>query len=203
MKYFVSLFAMLACVTAHATQDAPPLLAVGDAAPDFSVMDSNGNVQTLSQYKGKFVVLEWTNPNCPFVNKQYESGNMQKMQADYTARGVIWLSICSSAPGKEGNNTAERWNVILKERKAVPTALLLDPEGIVGRAYGAKTTPHFFIIDPSGKLVYQGGIDSIASPDPKDIPKAVNYVSTSLDELLAGTPVSKPVTRPYGCSVKY
>jgi peroxiredoxin len=176
---------------------------IGSPAPDISATDTNGKRQTLSQYKGKFVVLEWTNPECPFVHKHYDSGNMQKLQKEYTAKGVVWLSINSSAAGKQGNYTPEKWNEIVKQKGAAPTAVLLDPDGKVGHAYDAKTTPHIFIINPDGKLIYEGGIDSIRSPDQADIPKATNYVRATLDEAMAGKPVTTPVSQPYGCGVKY
>jgi len=176
---------------------------IGSKAPDFSVMDTNGKTETLSQYKGKYVVLEWTNPDCPFVHKHYDSGNMQKLQKEFTGKGVVWLSINSSAEGKQGNYTPEEWNKIIKDRNASPTAMLLDKGGVVGKAYDAKTTPHMFIINPDGNLIYEGGIDSIKSPHMGDIPKAPNSVQAALDEAMAGKPVSNPVTQPYGCGVKY
>jgi peroxiredoxin len=193
----LSIIAILATSAAWAAPE------VGKAAPDFSVADTNGKTETLSQYKGKYVVLEWTNPDCPFVHKHYDSGNMQKLQKKYTGKGVVWLSINSSAEGKQGNYTPEQWNQIVKDRNASPTAVLLDKGGVVGREYDAKTTPHMFIVDPKGNLIYDGGIDSIPTPDPADIPKATNYVQTALDESMAGKAVSNPVTRPYGCSIKY
>jgi len=175
----------------------------GQKAPDFSAADTSGKTQTLSQYKGKFVVLEWTNPDCPIVHKHYDSGNMQKLQKEYTAKGVVWLSIDSSAPGKQGNYSPAELSQTMKERNASPTAIIPDPSGSIGREYGAKTTPHMFIIDPTGNLIYQGAIDSISSPDPSDIPKATNYVQTALDEAMAGKPVTTPRSQPYGCAVKY
>jgi peroxiredoxin len=176
---------------------------IGSPAPDISAADTNGKTQTLSQYKGKFVVLEWTNPDCPFVHKQYDSGTMQKLQKEYTAKGVVWLSINSSAAGNQGSYAPEKWNEIVKQRGAAPTAVLLDPNGKIGHEYEAKTTPHIFIVNPDGKLIYEGAIDSIRSPDAADIPKATNYVRATLDEAMAGKPVTTPVTQPYGCGVKY
>jgi peroxiredoxin len=176
---------------------------IGSSAPDISATDTHGKTQTLSQYKGKFVVLEWTNPDCPFVHKQYDSGTMQKLQKEYTAKGVVWLSINSSAAGNQGSYAPEKWNEIVKQRGAAPTAVLLDPNGKIGHEYEAKTTPHIFIVNPDGKLIYEGAIDSIRSPDPADIPKATNYVRATLDEAMAGKPVTTPVTQPYGCGVKY
>ena len=175
----------------------------GKKAPDFSLTDTSGKTQTLSQYKGKFVVLEWTNPDCPIVHKHYDSGNMQKLQKEYTAKGVIWLSIDSSAPGKQGNYPPAQLAQIMKSRNASPTAILPDPSGSLGRQYDAKTTPDMYIIDPKGDLIYDGAIDSIASADPSDIPKATNYVQTALDEAMAGKPVTTPTSRPYGCAVHY
>lgn len=175
----------------------------GEPAPAFSLTDTNGKTHSLSDHQGKYVVLEWVNFGCPFVRKHYGADNMQKLQKEFTAKGVVWLSICSSAPGKEGNMPPEDWIKMEKENNAAPTAVLLDVDGKVGRAYGAKTTPHMFIIDPDGKLIYQGGIDSIPSAEKADIEKATNYVRLSLGEAMAGKPVSNPQTRPYGCGVKY
>ncbi len=175
----------------------------GKAAPNFTLKDSNGNEVSLSQYQGKFVVLEWLNYDCPFVKKHYGSGNMQSLQKTYTGKGVIWLSIASSAPGTEGYYEAADINRLNAEKKASPTAILLDPAGTVGKLYGAQTTPHMYIIDPQGVLVYQGAIDDIRSTNPDDIAKSRNYVSSALDEAMAGKPVSIPSTKSYGCSVKY
>ena len=196
------LFALLASLvsTAVFAVDSPP---VGSAAPDFSVTDSKGKTQALSQYKGKYVVLEWFNPECPFVKKHYGSGNMQKLQEEFTGKGVVWLTIDSSAPGLEGSLTPEEANKKIAEWKTHSTAFLLDGEGKVGRTYGAKNTPHMFVINPEGKIVYEGAIDSKASPNPADIPSSTNYVKVALDEALAGKPVSTSSSRPYGCSVKY
>jgi len=180
--------------------DSPP---VGSAAPDFSLTDAKGKSHSLSQYKGKYVVLEWFNPECPFVKKHYGSGNMQKLQQEYTSKDVVWLSIDSSAPGFEGNLTPEQAQKKMSEWKTKQTALLLDPEGKAGRSYGAKNTPHMFIIDPEGKVVYEGAIDSKATPNPADIPNSTNYVKVALDESLAGKTVTTSNTKPYGCSIKY
>ncbi|HNV85441.1 MAG TPA: thioredoxin family protein [Candidatus Omnitrophota bacterium] len=175
----------------------------GNPAPDFTLKDTQGKTHSLEGVKGKFVVLEWTNYDCPFVKKYYGSGRMQELQKTCTGRGVIWFLICSSAPGKQGNYPPETWNKMAAEKGAVPTAILPDPDGRVGRAYGAKATPHMFVINPDGILVYQGAIDSIPSTDPADIPKAENYVEAALFEAMNGRPVSKPSTQAYGCSVKY
>jgi peroxiredoxin len=176
---------------------------VGQPATDFTLTDTTGQARTISKLTGSFVVLEWFNPDCPFVRKHYGSGNMQRLQQTYTQRGVVWLSINSAAPGKQGHLTPEAARQFVEKRAAHPTGVLLDPNGAVGRLYGAKTTPHLFIIDPNGVLIYAGAIDDIASPDPRDIPKAVNYVATALEEAMAGQPVSTPESHPYGCSVKY
>jgi peroxiredoxin len=176
---------------------------IGKSAPDFTLPDSSGKSHSLSDYEGKIVVLEWLNHGCPFVKKHYNSGNMQALQKAYTEKGVIWFSIISSAPGKQGYCTPEQASEITKEKNAAPTAVLLDPEGSVGRLYGAKTTPHMFIISKEGKLVYNGGIDDIRSTDVEDVAKAKNYVQEALDELLAGKEVPDKTSQPYGCSVKY
>ncbi|HXM73638.1 MAG TPA: thioredoxin family protein [Chthoniobacterales bacterium] len=189
----------LVAATIFAT-DVPP---VGSAAPDFSLTDAKGQTHSLAQYKGKYVVLEWFNPECPFVKKHYGPGNMQKLQEEYTSKGVVWLSIDSSAPGKEGSLTAEQAQKTMSEWKTKQTALLLDPEGKAGRAYGAKNTPDMIVINPEGKIVYEGAIDSKATPNPADIPTSTNYVKVALDESMAGKPVSNSTTKPYGCSVKY
>jgi peroxiredoxin len=180
--------------------DVPP---VGSAAPEFSLPDANGKTHSLSEYKGKYVVLEWFNPECPFVKKHYGSSNMQKLQQEYTGKGVVWLTIDSNAPGTEGNITPEEAQKITASWKTHQTALLLDPEGKAGRAYGAKNTPNMVVIDPEGKIAYEGAIDSKATPNPADIPSSTNYVKAALDESLTGKPVTTSQTKPYGCSVKY
>jgi peroxiredoxin len=176
---------------------------VGEKAPDFTATDSNGNRHTLSQYAGKYVVLEWHNNGCPYVRKQYNSGNMQKLQKEWTAHGVVWLTVISSAPGMQGYVTAGEENAYMKQMNAAPTAALLDPEGKLGHLYDAKTSPHMFIIDPSGKLIYDGAIDDKPTPDLSDVPGARNYVTQALTEAMNGKPVSVQTSRPYGCSVKY
>ena len=178
-------------------------VAVGEPAPDFSLTDSNGKTQTLSQYKGKYVVLEWFNPQCPFVKKHYGSSNMQNLQKEFTDKGVVWLTIDSNAPGTEGNLTPEEAQKIATSWKTHETALLLDPEGNAGRAYGAKNTPNMVVINPDGKVIYHGAIDSKATPNPSDIPSSTNYVKAALDQSLSGKSVATPETKPYGCSVKY
>jgi len=175
----------------------------GEPAPEFTLTDSNGQSHKLSDFKGKFVVLEWLNHGCPFVVKHYGSGNMQKLQKEFTGKDVVWLSIASSAPGKQGNMTPAEANVAKEEKGSAATAVLLDADGTVGRLYNAKVTPHMFVINPEGTLIYMGAIDSVKSPDPADVANAKNYVKQALDEAMAGKPVSEPTTTPYGCGVKY
>jgi peroxiredoxin len=176
---------------------------VGQPAPAFTAQDSKGKPVSLSDFKGRFLVLEWTNDGCPFVQHYYRNGDMQALQQQFTAQGVAWLSVISSAPGEQGYVTGPEADRLSAQRKAAPTAVLLDPSGTLGHLYDAKTTPHMFIVDPQGTLIYAGGIDSEPSTDPADIAKAQPYVKTALSEALAGKPVSTPVTKPYGCSVKY
>jgi AhpC/TSA family len=180
--------------------DSPP---VGSAAPAFSLTDASGKTHSLSQYKGKYVVLEWFNPECPFVKKHYGSGNMQKLQSDYTSKGVVWLTIDSNAPGYEGNLSPDQAQKVMKNWSTKQTAFLLDPDGKVGRSYNAHNTPDMVVINPEGKIVYEGAIDSKATPNPDDIANSTNYVKVALDESMSGKPVSNASTRPYGCSVKY
>lgn len=172
-------------------------------APSFSGTDTHGQTHKLSDYRGKFVVLEWTNKDCPFTKKQYDSGNMQTLQRQWTSQGVVWLTILSSAPGHQGYMTAAEENAWIGKVHAAPTAAILDPSGAIGHAYEAKTTPHMFIIDPSGKLIYEGAIDDHPTTDPADVPASKNYVSAALNQAMAGKPVAVTYTRPYGCSVKY
>jgi alkyl hydroperoxide reductase subunit AhpC len=176
---------------------------VGQPAPDFTGQGSDGKTYHLSDFRGKFVVLEWHNQGCPFVRKHYNSGNMQKLQKQWTREGVVWLSVISSAPGKQGYVTAKEENAYLKKMKASPTAVLLDPEGTIGHLYDAKTTPNMFVIDPKGTLIYSGAIDDKPSTDPEDIPGAENYVTAALVDAMAEKPVHISTTLPYGCSVKY
>lgn len=178
-------------------------VSVGAPAPDFTLTDSQGKAQTLSQFKGKTVVLEWNNPGCPFVRKHYESGNIPGQQAKATAAGVVWLTINSGAAGKQGNVDGPGASAFVAQYHASPTAYLLDGDGKVGHLYGAKTTPHLFVVDRSGTLRYMGGVDSIASTDKEDLAKATQYVPQVLAELEAGKPVSVPSSQPYGCGVKY
>lgn len=176
---------------------------IDEPAPDFTLTDSNGNEHSLSDFKGKYVVLEWINFGCPFVKKHYNSGNMQELQKKYTGKDVVWLSICSSAEGKQGYFEDAEINEQLNEKNAAMTAYLIDESGEVGHMYNAKTTPHMYIINPEGVLVYAGGIDDKPSTDEDDIETAKNYVSTALDALMSGNEVTNKVTKPYGCSVKY
>lgn len=176
---------------------------VGQAAPDFTLKDTAGKTVKLSDYKGKHVVLEWTNPGCPFVQKHYDSGNMPATQKDAAAKGVVWLAINSTEKASGDYLEPAKLAAWASSKKSQPTAMLMDEEGTTGKAYGARTTPHMYIVDPQGKLVYAGGIDSIPSANQADIPKAVNYVKQGLGEALAGKPVSMASTRPYGCSIKY
>lgn len=192
--FFISCFAV---ATAHAVPQ------VGGDAPDFSVKDANGKTQKLSEQKGKFVVLEWYNQDCPFVRKHYDVNNMQDLQKTYTGKGVVWYTISSSKKGKEGFLTADAAKAQVTKEKAVPTAFLLDADGAVGKAYAAKTTPHMFVIDPKGKVVYMGAIDDKASADSADIKTSQNYVKAALDEAMASKPVTLASSKPYGCSVKY
>jgi peroxiredoxin len=176
---------------------------VGEPAPDFTATDSNGKSHHLADYKGKYVVLEWHNQACPFTRKHYESGNMQRLQKEWTAKGVVWFTVISSSPGEQGYVTAAEENDYVKKVNAVPTAVLLDPDGNLGHQYAAKTTPHMYIIDPNGVLIYNGAIDDHPTTDPSDIPSSKNYVSMALQEAMSGKKVSDAATRPYGCSVKY
>lgn len=178
--------------------------APGKPAPDFSVPDANGKTHSLADYKGQWLVLEWFNKDCPYVKKHYGSGNMQKLQNTYTAKDVKWLTVISSAKGKQGYlEPAEALQVATDHKLGASAAFLLDPSGTMGKAYDAKTTPHMYIIDPEGVLVYAGAIDDNDSANPAVIPDSKNYVVAALDEALAGKAVSTAATRPYGCTVKY
>jgi peroxiredoxin len=176
---------------------------VGEPAPGFTAVDSNGKQQSLSDYKGKYVVLEWHNQGCPYTQKHYSSGNMQRLQKEWTGKGVVWFTVISSAPGTQGFVTPTQENEYVKHMNAAPTAVLMDPQGTLGHLYAAKTTPHMYIIDPGGTLIYNGAIDDHPTSDPADIASSKNYVSTALSQAMAGKPVSDRATRPYGCSVKY
>ena len=202
------ILAILFCGTACAGPDAGAAVAtaaakVGQPAPAFELVDSTGKTRSLAEFAGETVVLEWTNHGCPFVQKHYGSGNIPAQQRDAVADGVVWLSINSSAPGQQGHVDGAKAEQIRSKTGSAQTAYLLDPSGDTGRAYGAKTTPHMYVIDPEGVLRYAGGIDTIPSPNPADIAKATQLVPQALAELAAGKAVSVPVARPYGCSVKY
>lgn len=189
---------MLLTPAAPARANATP----GQPAPGFVLKDLNGKTVQLSEFKGKTVVLEWHNPGCPFVQKHYDSGNMPSLQKKYAA-DVVWLAINSTHTGHADHRDAAGYGKYMKDKGAEKVPYLLDPDGKTGMAYGARTTPHMYIIDKAGTLVYAGGIDSIRSASAADIPKAVNYVAAALDEIKAGKPVSQASTTPYGCSVKY
>jgi peroxiredoxin len=177
--------------------------AVGQKAPDFVAVDTRGKQHQLSDFAGKYVVLEWTNPGCPFVRKHYGSGNMPATQKAATAKGVVWLAINSTERAASDYLQPAALDSWMKTQSAAPTAVLMDEDGTIGQAYGARTTPHIFIIDPKGTLVYAGGIDSIPSARPDDIKTATNYVNQALGEAFGGRPISAAATRPYGCSIKY
>lgn len=185
----------VACARAQVT--------TGEPAPEFTLTDTKGTAHNLSDFRGKYVVLEWVNHGCPFVVKFYKPGEMQKLQAEITGQDVIWLSICSSAEGKQGHMSNEDWNAKIEETGTAATAVLIDEDGTVGKLYGAKTTPHMYVIDPAGNLIYQGAIDSIRSTDSDDIANAENYVRSALAQHMAGEPVAVAETQAYGCSVKY
>jgi peroxiredoxin len=188
---------------AVAAELSPSAATVGQPAPNFTLTGGDGKQHSLSDFAGKYVVLEWTNPQCPFVHKFYDSGTMQALQKAETAKGVAWLRINSSAPGLDGYQTVSDVESYVKTNNVAATVTLLDPNGKVGHIYGARNTPQMFVIDPKGVLIYAGGIDNKPSPNAADIPSATNYVSAALDESMAGQPVAVPTARPYGCSVKY
>jgi hypothetical protein len=176
---------------------------VGDTAPDFTATASNGKTVRLADYRGKFVVLEWHNNGCPYVGKHYNSGNMQRLQKQWTSQGVVWFTILSSAPGKQGYVTAAEENDYLAKEQAAPTAALLDPTGEIGHLYDAKTSPQMVVINPQGVVIYGGAIDDKPTTDLQDVQGATNYVTLALEQAMAGKSVQTPATRPYGCSVKY
>lgn len=176
---------------------------IGAPAPGFELVDSTGKTHRLSDYAGKTVVLEWINHGCPFVVKHYDSGNMPALQQAAAGEGIVWFSVCSSAPGTQGHASPEEWARLNSQKKSAAAAVLIDEPGTVGRLYGARTTPHMYVIDGSGTLVYAGGIDSIPSADIADIARAENFVTAALADLRDGRAVANPSTKPYGCSVKY
>ena len=176
---------------------------VGQPAPAFTAVDAAGKTVSLADFKGRTVVLEWVNPGCPFVQKHYGAANMQATQKDAASKGVVWLAINSTATDAGDYLRPAEMAQWMRTQKSAATATLMDSDGKVGRAYGARTTPHLYIVDPTGKLVYAGGIDNKPSTNPDDIPTSTNYVKAALGETLAGKPVSQASTRPYGCSIKY
>ena len=178
-------------------------ISTGAPAPEFALLDADGKEHNLSNYKGKYVVLEWVNYGCPFVKKHYSGGNMQALQKKYSDKDVVWFSICSSAPGKQGHASAEEIKGTNAKNGFSATAYLFDPDGAVGKKYGARTTPHLFVINPDGTVGYQGAIDSVRSTNPDDIPNAKNYVSDYLDLIMNGETPVHTTTKPYGCGVKY
>jgi hypothetical protein len=189
--------ALAAMGSAHATAT------VGQPAPDFTLKDASGKTVKLSDFKGKHVVLEWTNPGCPFVRKHYNSGNMPATQKEAMDKGVVWLAINSTETASSDYLEPQKLVAWMQERKSTPSATLMDEAGTAGKAYGARTTPHMYIVNPQGQLIYAGGIDSIPSARADDIAKATNYVKVALGEALAGKPLSTPTSQPYGCTIKY
>lgn len=192
-------FALIAAPISTALAQAVP----GKPAPAFTLADLDGRKVALAEMRGKYVILEWTNPSCPFVRKHYGSGNMQSLQRHFAAEGVVWLTINSTARSHPEYLKPAELKSWLQQQEAAPTIAALDADGTVGRAYGAKTTPHMYVIDPNGALVYAGAIDDKRSADPADVKTASNFVVQAMNELRAGKPVSSPATPPYGCSIKY
>lgn len=199
MKLTTILASAALALTSHAAFAA----SAGQAAPDFSVTDSTGKAVHLSDYKGKFVVLEWTNPECPFVRKHYDSANMQTLQKEWGAKDVVWLSVNSTSRSSFEYKTGAQMNSWMQSQGAAQKAVLIDGDSATGRQYAAKTTPHMFVVDPKGQIVYAGAIDDKRSARPEDVKTSTNYVRLALAEAMAGKPVSTPNTTPYGCSVKY
>lgn len=205
MSHFLTMAAAVCMVTAATVARSQDLQdpEIGAAAPAFTLPAIDGETVSLSDFSGKIVVLEWINHGCPFVRKFYSVGKMQAWQQAYRDKGIVWLAICSSAPGQQGYYSLADWPAVAEKHKMRATAVLVDEKGVVGRAYGARTTPHMFIIDKDGTLVYKGGIDDNRSASSDAIKGARNYVVEALDLLLEGKPVAETSTRPYGCSVKY
>lgn len=209
MKHPIRLFAfsaltLLACwAVASQLKADNPTAEVGSTAPSFELRDTYGNKHTLAEFKGKYVVLEWLNYDCPFVGKHYKSNNMQSLQKKYTGKGVVWLSVVSSKPGSQGYYPPAEMNKLTKDKGAAPTAVLMDPDGTVGHAFGARTTPQMVVIDPQQRVIYSGAIDNLPSTDVEDVAKATNYVSAALDESMGGKEVTVKTSQPYGCGVKY
>ena len=195
--------AAAAALALNMTAQAAGTATVGQAAPAFTATDTSGKTVSLSDFKGKHVVLEWVNPGCPFVVKHYSSQNMQLTQKDATGKGVVWLAINSTAPDARDYKAPAALALWMQQQKAAATHTLMDADGKVGRAYGARTTPHMYIVNPVGTLVYAGAIDNKASVSTADVASATNHVKAALQETLAGKAVSIASTQPYGCSVKY
>jgi peroxiredoxin len=198
-RFWLGLLITMFAASAPLARALPP----GSTAPDFKGTDSNGVQHNLGEYRGKFVVLEWANRGCPYEQKHYKSGNMESLQKQWTDKGVVWLSILSDGPGQQGYVTPAQENDYLKTMHASPTAALLDPTGAIGHLYDARTTPHIFVIDPNGKLIYQGALDDKPTPDPASLKTADNYLNDALNAAMAGKPVAVAVTKPYGCAVHY
>jgi len=205
MKYFTKTLSAVAAITTLSVSGlAFATIPTGSTVSDMTVTDSNGKTHNLSDFKGKTVVLEWTNDGCPYVQKHYQTENMQNLQKSATNDGdTVWLSVISSAPGKQGYVSGDEANTLVAKYDAAPTAVVLDPEGTMGKAFNARTTPHMYIIDPEQTLVYQGAIDDNRSANKATVEGAKNYVAAALADLEAGRPVAEAETAPYGCSVKY
>jgi peroxiredoxin len=195
--------ALAGAATLAARGRAQAAATVGQPAPAFTATATGGSPVSLADQRGKVIVLEWTNHECPYVRKHYESGNMQTLQKEARGKDVVWLTLISSAPGTQGHVTATRADDLTRTRQAVPTAVLLDPQGTVGRMYDARVTPHMYVIDRQGVLVYAGAIDDRPTTRKSDVPGAQNYVRAALEAVMAGQPIKTPVTRAYGCTVKY
>jgi peroxiredoxin len=201
MVFRVPAAVVVAFAALIATRHGGPV--IGQPAPDFSTRDTNGKAQQLATYRGKWVVLEWFSSQCPYTLKHYNTGNMQRLQRAYTEKGVVWLSIVSSAPGREGFTTAAKANALTTQWAAAPTATIRDTSGAIGHLYDARNTPQLFVINPAGNLVYAGAIDDKRTADTADVAAAHNYVSAALDAALAGKPIAVQLTQPYGCTVQY
>lgn len=203
MKSSLTLIPLAAAAMALAVGFRSPSVEIGAPAPSFSLPSTGGKDVSLDQFRGKYVVLEWTNNGCPYVKKHYNSGNMQALQQWAKEKGVVWLSIVSSGPGKQGYVDAAQGAELVKAQKIASAAYLLDPDGKVGKTYGAKATPHMFVIDPKGTLIYNGAIDDKPTANVEDVKSAKNYVRAALEESMAGKAVSTPTSQPYGCAMKY
>jgi peroxiredoxin len=202
-RFHLPLVSFFSLCTALALPGAAQTARVDAPAPSFTATDSRGQSESLDQFHGKYVVLEWHNQGCPYTRKHYVSGNMQALQKEWTAKGVVWFTVISSAPGEQGYVTPAQENAYVAQMHADPTAVLMDPDGKLGRLYNAKTTPEMYVIDPQGRLIYEGAIDNRPTPDVDDIRGADNYLTDALTSAMAGKAVATPYTRPYGCSVKY